>query len=195
MKKVLSAVCSAAILLLTGCTTYYHDSGADYLHRPQSNNNAPYYTEYNVDNHRINAEGSAAVLFWIFQLAENKRCLSVQNPRLSIFSLLEALISPTFRAVSNAKSVALYNACERYKADQLLGVTFDYVIRDYLFFATVDCKVKGFPAKVKGIKMITKKPIILNKWQKIEYVLPHENPHEVTPVKVKPNMSLLDMVK
>ena len=32
------------------------------------------------------------------------------------------------------------------------------------------------PAKVKGVKMVDKKPIILNKWQKIEYVKPYENP-------------------
>ena len=47
---------------------------------------------------------------------------------------------------------------------------------DYFFFAEVDCTVKGFPAKIKGVKMIEKKPIILNKWQKIEYVAPYENP-------------------
>ena len=45
-----------------------------------------------------------------------------------------------------------------------------------LLYATVDCRVKGFPAKVKGVKMVDKKPIILNKWQKIEYVKPYENP-------------------
>jgi len=93
-----------------------------------------------------------------------------------MFSILDDLLSPTFTAVSNAKSIALYNACEKNNADQLLGVTFDYVVKNYFIFAKVDCTVKGFPAKVKGIKMVEKKPIILNKWQKIEYVAPHENP-------------------
>ena len=176
MKKLMMLFTVAAAALLCGCTTYYKDAGADYLVRPESIGHAPYYTEYNLQQQLVKAHGRASVLFGVFQIAENKRCLSVINPNLSVFSFLEDLISPTFRAVSNAKSIALYNACEQNNADQLLGVTFDYVIRNYFFFAEVDCTVKGFPAKIKGVKMIEKKPIILNKWQKIEYVAPYENP-------------------
>jgi hypothetical protein len=61
-----------------------------------------------------------------------------------------------------------------------MGVTFDYVIKDYLIFATVHCRVKGFPATVKGVKMVDKKPIILNKWQKIEYIAPYEFPKDLS---------------
>ena len=78
-----------------------------------------------------------------------------------------------------------------------MGVTFDYVVDDYLLYAKVRCTVKGFPARVKGIKMIEKKPIILNKWEKIEYVAPHENPRMLTPAvgKVVPQLSVLDFFK
>ena len=176
MKKSMLFLAAAAAVILTGCTTYYRDSAGDYLVRPKSVGEAPYYTEYDLDNTRISAKGHASVWFGIIQVAENKRCLSVANPYLSMFSILDDLLSPTFTAVSNAKSIALYNACEKNNADQLLGVTFDYVVKNYFIFAKVDCTVKGFPAKVKGIKMVDKKPIILNKWQKIEYVAPHENP-------------------
>lgn len=195
MKKNLLLVCFAAALLLSGCTTYYHDAGADFLARPQTTDTAPYTTEYSVSNRRVQAEGSASVLFGIFQISENKSCLSVRNPNLSMLSIIENILSPTYHAVENAKKVALYNACERYDADQLLGVTFDYVISDYMIFATVDCRVKGFPAKVKGVKLITKKPIILNKWQKIEYVAPHENPQFKGDMKVVPKLSVFDALK
>ena len=89
---------------------------------------------------------------------------------------LSHLFNPTFKAILNAKNVAMYNACAQAQADQIMGATFDYIITDYLVFTTVKCVAKGFPAQVKGVKMVTKKPIILNKWQKIEYVAPHENP-------------------
>ena len=194
MKKVLlfSAVIIAAVI--SGCTTYYRDAGADFLPRPEADDTARYYTEYEFDKSRISAKGNASVLFGIFQIAENKRCLSVINPHLSLFSMLNDLISPTFKAVSNAKSVALYNACEQNNADQLLGVTFDYTIKDYLIYAEVDCTVKGYPARVKGIQKIEKKPIVLNKWQKIEYVAPYEYPKTVGP-QPKESLSLLDTFK
>ncbi len=175
MKKLLFFIAAVSVIL-SGCTTYYRDAGADYLSRPQSVGSVPYYTEFDFQNKQITANGEASVLFGVFQIAENKRCLSIVNPNLSVFSILDDFLSPTFKAVSNAKSIALYNACSQYNADQLLGVTFDYVVKDYFFFATVNCTVKGFPATVKGIKKIEKKPIIINKWQKIEYVEPYENP-------------------
>ena len=176
MKKVILFPVFVIALFLSGCTTYYRDAGADFLTRPDSLPGAQYYTEYELNNQRITAKGEASVLFGIFQIAENKRCLSIFNPHLSAFSVLSDILSPTYTAVSNAKSIALYNACVENNADQLIGVTFDYVVKNYFFYATVECSVKGFPAKVKGVKMVDKKPIILNKWQKIEYVKPYENP-------------------
>ena len=176
MKKTMLFLAAAVVVCLTGCTTYYRDAGVDYLSRPQSVSNAPYYTEYTLQEKTITARGEASVILGLFQIAENKQCLSVVNPNLPVSSLLNDLISPTYKAVSNAKNIALYNACTLNNADQLLGATFDYVVKDYVVFTTVQCTVRGFPAKVKGIKMIDKKPIILNKWQKIEYVKPHENP-------------------
>ena len=178
MKKVMGimALSCLAAVLFSGCTTYYRDSGADGLYRPQVAPGAPYYTEFEIEKDMCSAQGEAAVLLGMFQLAENKRCQSIYNPHLSFFSILTDFFSPTNRAVTNAQNIALYNACEKSNADQLLGVTFDYVITDYFFYAKVNCVAKGFPAKVKAVKMIDKKPIILNKWQKIEYVAPHENP-------------------
>lgn len=196
MKKTVIMLFAVGITtLFCSCTTYYKDSGADYLIRPRSVSNAPYCTEYTLKNERVQARGEASVLLGIFQIAENKRCLSVFNPNLSILSILDDLISPTFRAVTNAKSIALYNACEQNNADQLLGVTFDYIVHDYFFFARVDCTVRGFPAKIKGLKMIEKKPIILNKWQKIEYIAPHENPRIYDAGNGKRTLSLNEMFK
>lgn len=53
-------------------------------------------------------------------------------------------------------------------------MTFDYKITDYLFYSKIQCTVQGFPAKVKSVKLIDKKPVVLNKWQRIEYIAPHE---------------------
>lgn len=195
MKKIMFMLAAVLFVsVLTGCTTYYRDSGADLLYRPPIIQGAPYYTEYEVSQERISATGEASVLFGIFQFAENKKCLTVRDPELSVFSILKDLISPTQRAVDNARSVARYNACEKSNADQLLGVTCDYKIVDYMFFAKVDCIVRGFPAKVKAVRMMNKKPVILNKWQKVEYLAPHEIPAVYSGDKT-PELKFMDSFK
>lgn len=154
----------------------------------------PYTTQYSVNNHRITGRGSASVLFWFFQFSDGKHCQLNPNPNLSFLSVLWEFLSPAQKAVRNAKSTALYNACENNEADQILGATFDYKITDYLFFTKVECTAKGFPARVRGVELLRQQPVILNKWQKIEYFSSSEEPkiysgpeHAVSPGAAKRN--------
>jgi hypothetical protein len=195
MKKLILFASVALLALLSGCTTYYRDSIADHLTYSTGVANARYVTEFEIDKTRVKAEGTAAVLFGIFHIAEDKRCLSMQDPNFSIFEFLGKILSPTYITIQNAKNVALFNACETYGADQLMGTTFDYVVKNYLFFARVECTVKGFPAKAKAVKVIDKKPIILNKWQKIEYIAPYDNPIKYSDKAPAGNFSLSEFMK
>lgn len=173
-KSLLLAVCAAvSAIVLAGCTTTYRDTGVDYLTRSSSAGTTPYYTEYEVSKKQISGKGTASVLFWFFQFSEGKYCLVEHNPHLSVLSLFKEIFSPSQKAVSNAKNAAMYDACEKSGADQILGAGFEYQITDYLVFAKVECVAKGFPAKVKEIKMLDKQPIILNQWQKVEYISPY----------------------
>lgn len=173
--KVLAFLCAAAAaFVFSGCTTYYKDATAEHLYRPRMTYSDPYYTKYSVADKRVTGTGNAAVILWIIQVAEEKQCLSMRNPHLTFLQQIGRIFSPTYKAVENAKNVALYNACVNSDADHMMGVTFDYTVRDYIVFSTVECQAKGFPAKVKGIGV--KKPVILNKWQTIEYVTADEKP-------------------
>lgn len=163
-------------LALTGCVSYYKDAGADYLKRPQGLAPAPYYTEYQINQEKISGKGESAVLFWLFHSSDGKYCQLVTAPHLSIAEQIAEIFSPTQRAIFNAKSSAMYQACENSSADQILGATFEYRITNYFFFVTVECTAKGYPAMVKSVKMLEKQPIILNSWQKVEYLKPHEIP-------------------
>lgn len=181
MKKmtfpILLSVGMVAILLGTsGCTSFHRDSGANYLDRPQNSGTASYYTDYDVAPTRKAGQGEASVLFWFFQFSDGKYCLLDRNPQLSILSQISELFSPSQKAVGNAKSSALYNLCEENQADQILAATFEYTITDYFVFSRVACTVKGFPATVKSVRLQDKRPVILNKWQKIEYLAPNETP-------------------
>lgn len=174
MKKTILSICGFAAMLfvLTGCTTTYRDAQAMYLDTPPSSGTTPFYTDYKVDQNRIASRGESSVLFWVFHFSEGKQCIVNSNPKLSFFSPLLDLLSPTQKAVNNAKGAAVFNACESAQADHLLGATFEYRITNYFFYAKVFCTVKGYPAVSKGVKMLDKQPIILNKWQKIDYVSP-----------------------
>ncbi len=175
MKKTILSVCGFAALLFlcTGCTTVYRDASASYLDAPPNFGATPYYTEYETGKERIDGIGRSSVVLWLFHSTDGKKCIVKSNPQLSIFSPLLDFFSPTQKAINNAKGSAVFNACEKSRADQILGATFEYTIRNYLFVAKVVCTVKGYPAYAKGIKMLDKQPVILNNWQKIEYVSPY----------------------
>ena len=178
MKKkfVMAAFAVGLSIVLPGCVTHYRDAGADYLKRPESNFRAPYYTEFKVSEKKVSGHGEASVILWLFQSSDGKYCQLGLAPRLSMFSMLSEIFSPTQRAVFNAKSSAMYQACEVSAADQILGATFEYKITDYFFYAKVECTAKGFPATAISVKMLEKQPIILNSWQRVEYLKPYEVP-------------------
>ncbi len=168
----------AAIGLATlgsGCVSYHRDAGADYLTRPQPTGKVRYITKYKVDQQRISGQGIASVLLWCFHFSDGKYCQLNPNPHLSFLSVVWELISPSQKAVSNAKNSALYNACETNRADQIVGATFEYKITDYLVFSKVECTARGFPAHVDAVELVDlKQAVILNNWQKIEYISPYE---------------------
>lgn len=75
---------------------------------------------------------------------------------------------------------ALYDACASSRTDQLLGTFFEYKVTDYLIYTEVECVIKGFSATAAAVKLIDKKPVVLNSWQKLEYVGIHEKPQILT---------------
>ena len=175
MKYAFVAVFSClALVTLSGCVSYHKEAGAHYLMRPEPGPvNARYVTKYQIDQKRISGLGEASVLFGIFQFSEGKFCKLATDPQLSVFSKLAEYFSPTQKAVDNAKSAALFNACENNQADQILGATFEYTISNYVVFASVKCAARGFPARVEKIELQDKVPVILNNWQKVEYIPSH----------------------
>ncbi len=181
-RKIFLLASSVLMFAATGCVSHYRDAGADYLSRPKDFSRLPYYTEYNVSQTKVSGQGQSSVFFWLFQSTDGKYCQLGDAPDLSIFSQIAEVFSPTRRAIFNAKSSALYQACESSTADHILGATFEYKITDYFFWAHVECSVKGYPATVKRVKMLDlndKQPVILNNWQKIEYIEPYGRKPEV----------------
>ncbi len=172
MKQCLLLGVAFAALVLVGCTTAYRDAGGDGLIRPNPGSSSMYRTDYEIGKELVSGQGSAEVFLWFFHISDDKICLLYRQPEVSFFASIFSIFSPTEKVVFNAKGAALYEALEASHADHIVGTTFDYEVKDGFFFTKVKCVAKGYPARVKEIKTIDKVPVVVNEWQKIEYIEP-----------------------
>jgi len=179
MKRLHLLSLVSGALLLAGCsTTLYNDGGAANLARPASISSPMYRTDYEVSKERVSGTGEAKVVLGMFYSSEDKFCLWDEDLSRTTMDGVTDALSPAQLCIGNAKKAAVFNAISASNADLLLGATYEYTVNSGLFYTHVKCTVKGFPAKIKGVKFVNK-PIILNKWQRIEYVCPEENPVSV----------------
>ncbi len=166
MKKVLFPLAVMA-MVFSGCTTYYTDRSAQSRVNPTQAGGADYFTKWKVDDARVEAESSAAVLFGLFLLDENKN--------FDLDDGVGATFTPSGRAVRAAKMGATYDACEQNNADNLLGAIYTYKVTNFCYIVqTVDCKVQGYPAFMNGVEFIESKPWVIEKDQEVIQLKPYE---------------------
>ena len=139
-KITLLAVAMFAVMLFTGCKSVYTSDGASGV--PQVSSDHPgYAADFTVGEARVGGSATVKVLFGIFAWGTEG---FAENNNLSFFSLLP---SPA----NYAKSAAVYDACQKNKADVLVGTRYTVTVMDYWIFKTVTCEVAGFPATMTGV--------------------------------------------
>ncbi|MBQ9693617.1 MAG: hypothetical protein IJV69_02550 [Kiritimatiellae bacterium] len=164
MKKVM-VLAGLVLAVLTGCVSYHTERDTQALASPSAGHAPNYRTEWKISNERTTAHGSAQVWFSLFVSGDAKYA---EVPGFPAFF-------PTDRAVQKAKSAATYEACEKTKADALLGVAYKYKVTNYFYiFSTVDCEVVGYPANVTGLKLQEDQPILIDKTKGILRLKPWE---------------------
>ena len=141
MKKfLLLSTAFAGALWITGCTSIVTSDGASQIPQPDSDH--PGYTaQFSHKQTRVEGAVQINVLFGIFAWGAEGYA---DNSKLSSFSFMP---SPE----NFAKSAAVYSACQKNKADTLLGTRYILNITDYFVFKTINCKVAGFPATMDGV--------------------------------------------
>ena len=150
MKKIL--IPALLGLMACGCAsidTYREDDvdGLKYL-TDQSGN--PYYIDYSVGADRVQGAGKSTCWFWFFGGNDGRH---LNPPGFGIGGIQTAKESATFDAVETAKADTLVGAQYRYTCtSKWLGI-----------YKEVSCEVRGFPAFVKGVKMIEDRPVVLDK--------------------------------
>ena len=168
MKKWLGVVLgtAAAFFFTTGCTTINTSDGAESLALPETVSTG-YQEYYTHKDQRVSGEGNVNVLFGIFAWGSDG---FADNSDLSSFSF--------FPSPSNyAKSAAVYDACQKNRADTLLGTRYKLTTTDYFVFKQVKCEVAGFPATLTSVKKLT--PYVLESGQKLIFVDPLVKPSRI----------------
>lgn len=157
MKKMLVLVAACTVAFVTGCTSIHTSDGASGV--PQvSACHAGYAATFTHKNTRISGTAQINVLFGLFAWGTDG---FADNSKLSTFAFLP---SPE----NFAKSAAVYNTCQKNKADLLIGTRYNVVTKDYFVFKVVKCQVAGFPAVMNGV--VKKKPYVCKNTGKVIFL-------------------------
>ena len=163
MKKLTFVAAVAA--LVAGCTSVevtregsYND--AQLKMRDCSDN--PYHIDWDVEHQRVEGSGSSTCWFWIFSSTDGRRYAA---PGFTFDS-----------GVSAAKDAATFDAVEKAKCDALLGCMYRTTKTSKWLGIYKETKsdVKGFPANVKSIELISDRSVVLEKDVQILKLKPWE---------------------
>jgi hypothetical protein len=161
MKKLIWSI--GCVGLLCGCVSSRMDRDVDPQAGLSDYSHSPYYINYDIATNRVNGSGSATCWFWFFASDDGR-----YTPPAGV----------TFDACTRAaKGAATYDAIKKSGADALVGALYHYTTTDYFFYSETKCEAVGFPAYVKSVRQISKRPVVLEKdvqviqlepWEKLE---------------------------
>lgn len=174
MKKAIAmSMCAASVLAIvgTGCTSIETNRVGN-----QVQVNMPVVIQPTIETKDQVINGSATVhsILGIFSWGPNAQAIGVNYGVLGANGgnccvvgangggLLVDLLSFTSKSEIVARNAAAYNATTSVKADIILAPQYVLTTEDYFFYKSINCKVKGFPGFVKGVKVIqqeTKVPV------------------------------------
>lgn len=143
MKKSL-ILAGAALALMTGCISVNTNDGAipaDITVRKG------YVADIDVQETAAQGEATVNCLFGLITWGVSEYADD---------AFVETGLGVTLIKSANdvAKQGATYNACEKAKADYLLGAKYRLDTEDYFVFKTVKCTAIGYPGTIKGVKEV-----------------------------------------
>ncbi len=104
----------------------------------------------------INGEATVHSILGIFSWGPNTQAVGIHYGLESDEknSVLDALYFSTSKGERVARNAAAYEATNSVKADIILAPQYTLTADDYFFYKKINCKVKGYPGFVKGVKVI-----------------------------------------
>ena len=156
MKKaffMFSIVAGAVILLGAGCTSIEASKVGN-----QVSVHMPVIVKPTIETKDIMIDGSATVhsILGIFTWGPNAQAVGVDYGTVTAVGggVLGDLLSFTSKSEIVARNAAAYKATTSANADIILAPQYVVTIEDYFFYKSINCKVKGYPGYIKGIKVV-----------------------------------------
>lgn len=156
MKKsllMIGFIAGAVSLIGTGCSSIEASKVGD-----QVQVNMPVFVTPTVETKDTVINGSATVhsILGIFSWGPNSQVVGVNygiNADVT-GGVLGDLLSFTSKSEMVARNAAAYEATTSAKADIILAPQYVLTTKDYFVYKSINCKVKGFPGYIKGVKVI-----------------------------------------
>jgi len=156
MKKtlfMLSLVTGAVILLGSGCTSIEASKVGD-----QVSVHMPVLVKPTIETKDTLINGSATVhsIFGIFTWGPNAQAVGVDYGTATAVTggALGELLSFTSKSEIVARNAAAYKATTSANADIILAPQYVVTTEDYFVYKSINCKVKGYPGYIKGVKVV-----------------------------------------
>lgn len=141
MKKIMmTLIASASVFAFTGCSTTNTNDAASPVKITTSAN---YEAIYDLKEEKVSGEATVHTVLSLFTWGVDKYA---DDAFATYYPLLDG--------VTTAKQGASYNACEAAKADALIGAKYEVITDNYFVYKKVKAKVVGYPATLKGVKLI-----------------------------------------
>lgn len=137
--KVFALLSVAAVTsIATGCSSMSNSNSATM--GKVNAKTVDYKPIYSFEKQKVSGSSKLNVLFGFISWGDSDYAENGAMDSLTLFS-----------ATGRLKAAAVYKACQKKNADTLLGSTYEIETTDYFVFKKVNCKVKGFPAKIVDI--------------------------------------------
>ena len=156
MKKslfVFSVVAGTVAMLVTGCSTIEASKVGE-----QVAVKIPVLIKPQIETNDQMISGSATVhsILGIFTWGPNAQAVGVNYGTGTGVTggALGDLLSFTSKSEIVARNAAAYEATTQAKADIILAPQYVLTTEDYFVYKSINCKVKGFPGFVKGVKVV-----------------------------------------
>ncbi|MBS5532672.1 hypothetical protein KH017_17940 [bacterium] len=150
---VIGFIAGAVSLIGTGCTNIEASKVGD-----QVQVQMPVLVKPTVETKDTVINGSATVhsILGIFSWGPNAQAVGVDYGVNSIATggVFDNLLTYTSKSEIVARNAAAYEATTSAKADIILAPQYVLTTKDYFVYKSINCKVKGFPGYVKGVKII-----------------------------------------
>ncbi len=149
-KSIAASLCAAGALALAGvgCTNIETNRPGSQLEIVMPVVIQP---EIEVGAEQISGSATIHSILGIFSWGVDSQAVGVDY---GVDTLDRDLLAVFSSSDITARNAAMYDAVTKGKADVMMAPQYVLTVDDYFFYKSINCKVKGYPGVLKGVKVV-----------------------------------------